>query len=237
MALSDTLTDDVVAYRSLSTLAVLGAVTAVLSCAALVTPYLSLAPLVAAVLSAAGLHSVRSSPESRTGEGLAAAGLALSLAVLVAVTVRDRYAQSLNVTAAEAVAGEFLDRIARGDTAGAFELTLDLPSRQPTPEAARDKYAADEAAAERLGEFVADDTIQRLLADARAKEFDPQAVGRTRIDRSGPGQIGGLWTYRLPATSAGPATGLMLKVERPAKTGAGLAAWRVSQVDFARPAD
>lgn len=236
VALSDTLTDDVVQYRSLSTIAVLGLVVAVASSLALVTPWLWLAPVLGAVISAAGLWSVRSDPESRTGAGLALAGLAISVAVFAAGAVRDRTARSMNSATVEPVAQEFLDRLAAGDRVGAFELTLDLPRRQPTAEAAQKKYSDNEAAAEQLASFLADKEIKRLTAEADAlRGAAVEVVDRTPVDDAPPGRSMWIWRFRLPESEAGPAAVLAIRLERPKSIGSVATAWRVATVDFEQP--
>ncbi|MEO0531143.1 MAG: hypothetical protein AAF266_11310 [Planctomycetota bacterium] len=231
IGLSDTLVDEEVAYRPVNVLAVVGLILALASFLALASRWLLLVPVVAAITSLAAANKVRRDPDTNSGFGLAAAGLAISLLVLGAVVVQQPVAQMLHARSSGVVAEAFVDRLSEGDFVGAYELTLPFDERRPTPELAEILYDADEAAKEKLEEFTSGEVAKRLsAADApEPKQLEHAGAVRTRGSR-----YVTAWTFLIPGSGGEADSRLQVRLERPVQNRFGGTAWRVTDADFAR---
>ncbi len=225
-ALSDHLTDDVVSYRSVSPLAVLGAVLGITSPLALVSAFLAPLAMVGAVVSLVAISSIRRDPESKSGQWVATFGLFLSLLVLGATLLRGPLVQRLHSAAAEPLVERYLDLLSEGDFAAAHQLTLPYSKRRPGEEAMRVHYGVNAEAQADLEAFQSQDIIQRISAQ------DPQLVGQSNAERTGPGVVSITWLYRLPATEGRPELGLKVRTER--KRLGERSSWRIAQTEVAR---
>lgn len=223
--LSDTQSDEVVAYRPVSTLAVLGAVLALVSSLALVSPWFVWLPVIAAVTCFAGARAVASSPDSKTGLGIAKAGLVVSLLLGGAVFARTQARQSWHTNTARPVAERFLESLAEGDTVAAYELTLPLADRRPSEEHAAIYYEADQDAAKRLADFSSSPVVSQLLKLGEPLRLGPAvSVGRSRG-----GRVSVFWQLVMPGSGGAKDRELKFRLDRPAKSSAvAPAAWRVS---------
>lgn len=227
-ALSDNLTEDVVAYRPISPLAVIGAVLGLASPLALVSGFLAPIPLGGALISLIAIQSVRRDPDTKSGLGVAVFGLLLSMLVLGAVAVRGPLTQRLYQSEANRVVDRFFTLLEEGDVLMAHELTRPFPERRPNKQLARLFYDADPDAKRRLIEFEEQREITRVLkADTR-----PELVEQTQTARMRPGVVGAARTYRLPAQGDQPELGLKLRLERRTANRLGVAAWRITGVEF-----
>lgn len=220
------------AYRPVSPLAVLGLVLALASPLALVTAWLLPLPIVAAVVCWAATADVRRSEGTKTGRGIALAGLAIALMVLGAMQGRDAVAQRLHADAAAPVAKAFLENLRAGELAAAHELTLGRRLRQPTTAAAEVFYAEDPDAKKRLADFESNPAISRLLAGGDP----PRLVEQARATPLRHGLLSMLWSYELPAHGDAPSALLRLELRRSVNRGSGVASWKVADFDLAPPA-
>lgn len=216
--LSDTQSDEAVAYRPVSTLAVLGCVVAAVSTLALVSPWFTGLPVIALLLSYAGARSVLSDPEARTGLPVALVGLALASAVLAATFVRGAVSARLHAADARPLVERFVAELGEGDVIAAFELTLPYAERHADPEAAAGFYDENQEAGETLERFAEQDAVQSLQA--------AEATYRGHADpQRAPGRLQSVWLY----DAAGETFAIV--IERPASPGRlGAAAWRVTSV-------
>ncbi len=216
-------------YRSLSPVAILGLVLGLLSPLALVTPFLMPLPVVAVLLSWIAARSIRKSPETKAGFGLALAGLGLSVAVLGAIYARGYVATILQQSAAERVAAQFLKRLRSGDIAGAYDLKQEHHKRLPTAEAAAIFYEANEEAAQQLAEF-ADNPAVRCLASGD----DPKILRRLEVQKLRYGKFATGIVYRTSEEGAAEEkqreVSLILERSSPR---ASRPAWRVTNFEFA----
>lgn len=220
-------------YRSLSPGAILGLVLGLLSLLALMTPLLGFLPIVAAVVSWFAVRSIRKSPETRAGAGLAFAGLGLSVAVIAAVYAQGRVATSLHQAAAERVAEQFLDRLRGDDPVGAYELTLLHRRRLPTSEAANMFYESDMEAGLQLAEFKDNPVIQSLI-----KGDEPQWVRCLELQKLRHGKLatGGVYVTSDDTTEKNHRQ-VSLVLERSSPRGPVSSSWRVVRFDFADSTD
>lgn len=232
-ALSDTMADDAVAYRPVSSLAVLGAALALAAPLALVSRYFTVLPLIAAVVSFAGFRSVQRDPSARTGGGAALFGLVLSLAILGATTVRAPLLQRMHEKDSAEVAEAFLDALVEGDLMTAQELTLPYEDRRPSAEHAAIYYEADVEAQQRLTDFGLQEAISRMVKKGAPT---PELVDCSPFVRAR-GSFAVAWLYRVPAWGEYPETGLSLRLSRPATNRFGPAGWRVTKVEFVKLAE
>ncbi|QDT70243.1 hypothetical protein MalM25_31890 [Planctomycetes bacterium MalM25] len=232
-ALSDTMADDAVAYRPVSTLAVLGAALALASPLALASRHFAVLPLIAAVICIAAARGVQKDPTARTGGSLAWFGLVLSLAMLGATAVRGPLLQRMHKADSAPVAEAFLKAMTEGDLVTAYELTLPYEDRRPSAEHAALYYEANEKGQQSLADFGARDEIARLVKkDAPA----PELVVCTPATRTR-GRHSLAWIYRVPASDEKPETGLKLLLDRPATNRLGPAGWRVAKIEFVKLAN
>ncbi|TWT43441.1 hypothetical protein [Botrimarina hoheduenensis] len=219
--------DDELAYRSLSPLAVTGLVMGVLSCAALVEPWLIALPVIAAAISLVAAASIARSPETLTGRNLAVTGLALAVAVFMAVQVSTRVSQHLHQSSAELIADRFVEALAAEDFVSAYELTLGLRYRRPSHDLAELYYESDEQARGQLDKFRSDLAIQ-TLAGGEAQFLDASSIGV---------KPGGLETitrrYELPAVEDAPSQRVLLELTRSSPRLSGPRSWWVSKYSIA----
>ena len=167
---------ETLAYRDLSTQAILGFVLALLSPVAFFAPLLLIVPFLATVLCFTAAVSINRSPERLTGSWLALSGLFLSLTLTAAIYSKNMAAESLHHRDVEALAEEFLDKLAQEDFGRACELTVDLPSRLPEGVSYKEFYGDNERAKERLDEFTSDPGVMAL---AGQHEIAPELVAQS----------------------------------------------------------
>lgn len=230
--LSDTQSDEVVAYRPVSTLAVLGAVLALVSALALVSPWFVWLPLIAAVTCFAGARAVVADPESKTGLGIAKAGLVISLLLGGAVFARTQAQQYWHASSARPVAERFLECLAEGDTVSAYELTLPLADRRPSEEHAAIYYEADADAAKRLADFASSSAVSQMLELEKPLVLGPATAVGPATGRSVPVS----WHLEMPGKGGAKARELKFRVDRPVKSSPAVpAAWRVTEFKLGSP--
>lgn len=211
------------AYRSLSTPAVVGAVLAALSGLVFVSPYLWPLPIAAAAVSLAAVRSIRAGGDAKSGLSLAVAALCLAVAVGSGAYARRVALTSGHHKAAGIVAEEFLRRLRAGDTAGALELTVAYGERLPSAEAAELYYESDEEAAARMKSF-----LEKPAVAALAKGDPPRLKRKLGVSGGRFGKISLVREYAVSAESE-----VLLTLERSAPRGELAVAWRVAQFEFA----
>jgi hypothetical protein len=230
VGLSDTFDDEAVAYRPVSSIAVLGAVLAAASLLALATPWLFFLPVVAAVLCWVAALRVRRDPETQSGMGIAATGLAISLLVLGATVVQRPIASWLHQASAGAVADRFVELIATEDLVGAVELMVPFAERRPTPELAKVLYEGNEEAKKRLEEFSAKEAVQRVAGGETPRLSGPNVVGAMSGRR-----VVAYLRYDVPARAGKEPATVQVELERSPSGRPGAVAWRVTGFDFPPP--
>jgi hypothetical protein len=230
VGLSDTLDDEVVAYRSVKSLAVLGAALAAASLLALATPWLGFLPAVAAVLCWVAALQVRRDPETQSGMGIAVTGLAISLLVLGATMAQRPVVQWLHQTSASTVADRFVELIAKEDFVGAVELMVPFAERRPTPELAQVLYEGNEEAKKRLEEFTAKDAVQRVAGGETPQLSGPNLAGALSGRR-----VVAYLRYDVPARAGKEPATVQVDLERSPSGRPGAVAWRVTGFDYPPP--
>lgn len=225
--LSDTLGDDVVDYRPVSPLAVVGAVLGLLAPVALMSSLLSLVPLAGAIVSWVAAVGVQRNQETKSGRGIAILGLVLSLVVLGALLVRGPLVQQLHTTDAEPLVERFIEAVQQRDWVTAHQLTLPYARRRPTEALAKLYYEGDQTAQEELQAFAEKPEIVRLAAS------EPKLLEQTETAGVRTGVAGAAWVYLLPEEDGQPATGLTIRLQRRDENLAGGAAWQINHVAFA----
>lgn len=230
MGLSDTLDDEVVAYRSVNSLAVLGAALAAASLLALATPWLAFLPIVAAVLCWMAALRVRRDPETQSGMGIAVTGLAISLLVVGATVIQRPVASWLHQASAGAVADRFVELVAKEDLVGAVELMVPFADRRPTPELAKVLYEGNDEAKKRLADFAAKEAVQRVAGGETPRLSGPNVVGAISGRR-----VVAYLRYGVPAKAGNEPTTVQVELERSPSGRPGAVAWRVTGFDFPPP--
>ena len=230
VGLSDTLDDEVVAYRSVNSIAVLGAVLAAASLLALATPWLGFLPAVAAVLCWVAALRIRRDPETQSGMGIAATGLVISLLVFGATLVQRPVAAWLHQASAAAVADRFVEMVASEDLVGAVELMAPFAERRPTPELAKVFYESNEEAKTRLAEFAAKDVVKRVAGGETPRLSGPNVVGSMSGRR-----VVAYLRYDAPARAGKEPATVQVELERSPSGRPGAVAWRVTGFDFPPP--
>ena len=230
VGLSDTLDDEAVAYRPVSSLAVIGAVLAAASLLALATPWLAFLPAVAAVLCWAAALRVRRDPETQSGMGIAVAGLAVALVVLGATFAQRPVTQRLHEASASAVSDRFVELIAKDDLIGAVELMVPYADRRPTPELAKVFYEGNEQAKVRLEEFTAKDAVQRIAGGETPRPSGPNRVGNASGRR-----VVAYLRYEVPVRAGKESATVQVDLERSPSGRLGAVAWRVTGFDYPPP--
>jgi hypothetical protein len=219
---------DELAYRSVSSLAVVGFVLSITSIVAFTSSTLWVAPLVAAFVSWLGIRSVAKDRETKTGMTIAMLGLAISVATFAAVTARDYMADHLHRSEAARVADQFLLLLAEGDAIGAIELTVPLSERRPSRELAGIYYDSNDTAAETLAKFLDTKVVVSLTASDAPKVR--LAAGGTPFKQRGR-RFGLVRWYELLDDPQGRS--LKLSLERSSELAPGAVAWRITKFDFA----
>lgn len=225
--LSDTQSDELVSYRPVSTLAVFGALLALVSGLALVSPWAVWLPAIAAFFGFLAVRSADANRDTQTGGGLARAGLVVSLVLTAAVFARSQYRQQAHAAASRPVAERFVERLAAGDAIGAFELTLPVTRRRPSEASAEAYYRADEGAAKRLADFRSAKEVERFLGSGddltlvRALPAQPDRGKRLTI----------AWELEASGTEGAEPRRLTLTLHRRTKSSVDTPAdWRVGQL-------
>lgn len=221
--------EEALAYRSLSTQAILGVVLALLSPLAFVMPLFLVVPLAGAVISCAAALAINRSPERLTGQGLALAGLFLSVVVGSAAYSSTLAKASLHRLDAERLVQEFVAALAEKNYPAACELTRPLALRLAEGEDVRSHYAEDEEADKRLEAF-----LQSGAAAAMASPPPPQLVYDGTPTRVTGGAIHYTRIYRVQSAERERFVKLALSRETAFD---GTSSWYVSSCDFTRMVD
>lgn len=225
--LSDTQSDELVAYRPVSTLAVFAAMLALVAGLALVSPWAAWLPAIAVLFCFMAVWSTDANRDTQSGGGLARVGLVVSLVLGAAVFARSQYRQQAHAAAARPVAERFLERLSEGDAIGAFELTLPVARRRPSKATADAYYRADEVAAKRLADFRSSEEVERFLGSGdaltlvRALPAQPDRGKRLTI----------AWELEVSGTEGTKPRRLTLTLHRRAESSVDTPAdWRIGQL-------
>jgi hypothetical protein len=156
---------DVIQYRSVEPLSLLGLLCALGSIVAIFSPWVTLPLTAGAVICClASLARIKRRPEAFLGRKTAIFGLGLALfcsAAGIAQTLTHEY---LVQQRGKAVGREFLELIAQDRPEFAFQWTLAPNKRCPSDSDVWEFYRADEETAESLRQFVDKKGIRALLA-------------------------------------------------------------------------
>lgn len=230
MGLSDTFDDEAVAYRPVSSIAVIGGVLAAASLLALATPWLTFLPVVAAGFCWVAAYRAQRDPEAQSGGGIAVAGLVVSLLVFGALLAQRPMSQWLHKQSASAVADRFIELVATNDLVGAIELMVPYADRRPTPELAKVLYEGNDDAKKRLEEFSAKDVVQRVAGGETPKHGGPDFIGPLSGKR-----VGAYLRYDVPARAGKEPATVQVELERSPSGRLGAVAWRVTGFDYPPP--
>jgi hypothetical protein len=137
--------DEVVRYRSVSALAIIGLLLGIASPLCAVAPLLMVVPIVGAIVSLLALRRISESDGALIGRGAAAVGLALCIISAAAAVARTIVTQHLRTQQAEVVARQWIERLQSGQVEPAFRLTVRgaSPPRPPSPDMPPDAPAED----------------------------------------------------------------------------------------------
>lgn len=173
--------DELVSYRSLSSLAVLALFLGLLSSLALIVPLFIVIPLMGVAVALLACRSIQTHTETLTGITLAKIALFLSVFCLVAVPVKSLVRTRLYEKQADKVARQWLNFLVEGNLSAAVDLLTpstigglmqpDAPGSQPAQPAAQDFVEA-------LGK---DHFVEDLRAQAEGGPIDFEAIA-VRVD-------------------------------------------------------
>lgn len=157
-------------YRTLSVSAIVSLVIGLLSLLAFTAPLARVIPVIGIVAALVALRRIAVSNGNLAGSGAAKAGLALSIASLLAVLSYNQVMKQLQVRRAEEFGRQWLQAVQAGDTRRAFRLTMkgaepDLPADQP---GAPPKNPYDE--------FLENPLIRRLVESGASGRIDLQGT-------------------------------------------------------------
>jgi len=153
--------EDLLEYRELSRLAIVGMILGVFSVLAIFTSVLWIVPVLAIILSLVAYYQIEKS-EVLTGKGMALVGMALAAIWLgIGVTqggVRDRVMMSTS----REMAKSWLDLLVDKKTMEAHQLTLRPSARQAASVSLDGYYQGDELTKEDLQAFETHDAVQAM---------------------------------------------------------------------------
>jgi hypothetical protein len=180
--ITDAQDEQLSAYRPISGQAVVGLLLALLSPLALVDVMLWVFPLAGTALCWRALRTIRRSDEAVGGRGMARAGLALSLLVLIAAPTDWLAYRWMLRGEARQFSQQWFDFILRDQPEKAHQLTVAPQYRQPLDERLWGYYRNNPKARQDLEGYVASPTVRTLLAlgpKARARFY--KTAGQSRM--------------------------------------------------------
>lgn len=182
-SLDDGADDDSLEYRSFEPLAIVSIMLGLVSPVAVYQPLLSVLPIFGLLTAAVALGKIGDG-QSRTGRGLAIAGLVLSTFFLAVPLARYSSAQWMLRQQAVPVATEFLERLRAGQPQQAMLLQMAPDYRPPIDDGLWSYYRNDQAARQQLETFVKHPFVRMLLAlgkdaDVKLLKVNGVAAGKS----------------------------------------------------------
>jgi hypothetical protein len=163
--------DEVVAYRSLSSLALAGLLAGLLSPLAFFGFSLWLLPLAATVVSALALRQIAVQAPNLVGRKAALTGLLLGVTILVAIPTNTGVYFYFIRAEARQFAAKWLEDVRNGDVLAAHQLTLDARKRSGPDVDLPALYKKREDLKKVFDLFRTQDVMRTLFALGRAAEY------------------------------------------------------------------
>jgi hypothetical protein len=216
-------------YRPLSVAAVVGLVLGLLSLVALLHPVLWLLPPLAVVVNLYALSGIDQSG-TRTGRGLAVAGLAVALLAGAAAPARVYSYEYLQRRDARQIAEQWFDSLRNGQPQVAHQLTLSPDVRAHGDQEIWSLYQQSESQRKNLRDYVASPVVRTLLElgpKAQVRYYDnemAQTDGRIDLVKD---------VYAVTYEDQGKPKSFFIQMElmRALKPETGPVEWRVSSHD------
>jgi hypothetical protein len=159
----DAPTDDLVEYRSISALAVVGLLLGIASGAAVLAPMLWIVPIVAICVNALALGRIASRWPELIGRKAALAGLGLSVLLGVAAPTNWYVYRHMVQAEARQFAQLWFDAIRSGDVCKAHQLTIHPSQRAPLDSSLAALYQVTQRRRDELKNYASLPAIKRLL--------------------------------------------------------------------------
>lgn len=153
--------EDLMQYREISRLAIVGLVLGILSVLAVFTSVLWIVPVIAIILSLIAYYQIGRS-ELLTGQGMALAGMGLAALWLGLSVTQSAVKQHALVTASREMAADWLDLILEKKYMEAHQLTTHPSSRPPAKTSLPAYYAESSMREEELEGFESRDIIREI---------------------------------------------------------------------------
>ena len=164
-------TDEIVAYRGVSGLAVLGLIAGLLSPLAMLQFSFWVIPPIALVLNLLALRQIHARAPELIGRKAAAVGLFLAVACAFAAAVDYAVYTRLVGQEARQFAGQWFEAVRRGECHKVHQMTVIPKSRKPLDDNLWDYYRANAALRKQLQTFVGQQAVRTLLALGPAAEI------------------------------------------------------------------
>jgi hypothetical protein len=126
-------TDEVVGYRTVSALAVVGMIIGLASPLCLAWPLLYWIPLLGAVICILAMRRIEASDGAVTGRGMATLGLVLCVLCGAAAVSRSLVTRTIRTAQAEDFGRDWIELLLAGDNEKAFRLTVEGNRREVAP--------------------------------------------------------------------------------------------------------
>ncbi|QEG36497.1 hypothetical protein [Bythopirellula goksoeyrii] len=175
--------DELISYRSLSSLAILALVLGLLSPLALMVPLFLVLPMMGIAVALLACVSIRSHAETLSGMNIAKLALFLSVFCLVAAPVKTLVRSQLFQRQADQAARQWLDTIVEGNISGALEqLSPRAIGGLAKPDAAPGNPSAPKSSKPAVQDFVETLSEDHFVEDLRAQakvgaiEFKPVSM-------------------------------------------------------------
>jgi len=226
---------ELVQYRSVSGLAMVGLLVGLLSWLAMLSRALWVIPLAGLIINAIALRRIAILAPAIVGRKAALVGLLLSAAFAAAGPVQWTSYRWLMRNEARQFGLTWFDFLARGQPHKAFELLSSAPTRPPLDDALWRKYPQNSRARREIEGFVRRPSVAALLAlrgNAQVRYYDTEDQWQ---DRDGD------WVYQTYAVTC-PVEGepttffVGLVMQRSLESSAGRAFWKISNIrDAVKP--
>jgi hypothetical protein len=156
--------EEVVAYRSMSVLAVLGLLAGLAAPAAMFSKIFWIVPPAALVLSALALRQIAAQAPNLVGRAAALMGLFMGVAFLVAAPVQEAVYFSIIRREARAFANDWIEAVRQGEVYKAHHLMIEPKRRVSTDGPLAEFYAKSDAYRSLLKTFLNDPLMRTLFA-------------------------------------------------------------------------